>query len=1002
MLLFSFESFSQLTGTDYLTKPARVISWQVNVEGKTTVPDAQTTTDKIKTYKYFDGFGRLLQDIIEGATPAGKDLIQLYSYDGFGRQTKSYLPFEYTSVSTGEPYQDRATAISNQASYYTTGTTAGKIPYDAKPWVQSGVEESPLQRLLKQGSVGNGFQTDEHYKTVNYRASVSGDNVKKWAPDGSSASTYSANELQVSEGTDEASATIAVFTDKMGRMVLKRQQVTSTPTWLDTYYIYDLLGNLAWVVPPKAVAKLSSIGGTWNVTSVPNLVFSYVYDYKNRVIEKKVPGAEVVYIIYDPLDRVVLVQSGNLRSSNKWLYSKYDASGRVITEGVYTDATHTTRSGMQSYVDGLSCYGSSSTTYYEARTTGTASYYTNSCFPTSGTEERLYYYYDDYDTDNDGSADFAYSSQGLSGEGPVTALTRGMPTAINKRIIGASNWLRSVSFYDKRLNPLQVKSDNQLRALLQDHTTTVIDFAGRLNIKNEYHSTSSTANITVRADYSYDVMKRLTEVGQVINSSSRVIVARYEYNALGSLVDKKLHSTNGTSYLQSVDYRYNIRGQLTSINNSTLTSDGGTTNDESNDLWGMDLLYEQQEYCAPGSCDVEVINNTANWTGRISAVKWKASVSGGNTDQRAYVFSYDLAGRMSAAKYIAYNNSTTGWTKHPNGYNEEVSYDENGNIATMLRKAVITASVTTIDSMSYDYGTAADNNQLLNMTESGSNSYGYRNFTSNSSGYSYDNNGNLTADAKKGTTITYNELNKPVRITDTSTSKYVEYGYDAAGVRLSKTVYDGSTTKTYNYIAGQFYDENNALSYFSMAEGRVRNASGTFIYEYFITDHQGNVRVSFEDNGSGTAVVRQENSYYPFGMAMPGNTIPSSPNKHLYNAGSELQDEFSGIIDYYSTFFREYDPVLGRFNGVDPQASATMELSIYHYSFNDPVNFNDPMGDKAAAPTTNAGDLLQILLSGNINLLEINEYVWWTQMTFTFGGDGQIHGVAIYDNYGGG
>lgn len=343
----------------------------------------------------------------------------------------------------------------------------------------------------------------------------------------------------------------------------------------------------------------------------------------------------------------------------------------------------------------------------------------------------------------------------------------------------------------------------------------------------------------------------------------------------------------------------------------------------------MDLLYEQQEYCAPGSCDVEVINNTANWTGRISAVKWKASVSGGNTDQRAYVFSYDLAGRMSAAKYIAYNNSTTGWTKHPNGYNEEVSYDENGNIATMLRKAVITASVTTIDSMSYDYGTAADNNQLLNMTESGSNSYGYRNFTSNSSGYSYDNNGNLTADAKKGTTITYNELNKPVRITDTSTSKYVEYGYDAAGVRLSKTVYDGSTTKTYNYIAGQFYDENNALSYFSMAEGRVRNASGTFIYEYFITDHQGNVRVSFEDNGSGTAVVRQENSYYPFGMAMPGNTIPSSPNKHLYNAGSELQDEFSGIIDYYSTFFREYDPVLGRFNGVDPQASATMELSIY-------------------------------------------------------------------------
>ncbi|MBL0233522.1 MAG: hypothetical protein IPQ08_07635 [Chitinophagaceae bacterium] len=76
-------------------------------------------------------------------------MIQLYSYDGFGRQTKSYLPFEYTSVSTGEPYQDRATAISNQASYYTSGTTAGKIPYDAKPWVQSGGGGEPTATTLK-------------------------------------------------------------------------------------------------------------------------------------------------------------------------------------------------------------------------------------------------------------------------------------------------------------------------------------------------------------------------------------------------------------------------------------------------------------------------------------------------------------------------------------------------------------------------------------------------------------------------------------------------------------------------------------------------------------------------------------------------------------------------------------------------------------------------------------------------------------------------------------
>ncbi len=80
-------------------------------------------------------------------------------------------------------------------------------------------------------------------------------------------------------------------------------------------------------------------------------------------------------------------------------------------------------------------------------------------------------------------------------------------------------------------------------------------------------------------------------------------------------------------------------------------------------------------------------------------------------------------------------------------------------------------------------------------------------------------------------------------------------------------------------------------------------------------------------------------------MPMNGNYMPTDPNKKLYNAGSEWQDEFGGIIDYYSTFFREYDPVIGRFNSVDPKADMTVELSIYHYSGNNPINFNDPMGD---------------------------------------------------------
>jgi RHS repeat-associated protein len=85
-------------------------------------------------------------------------------------------------------------------------------------------------------------------------------------------------------------------------------------------------------------------------------------------------------------------------------------------------------------------------------------------------------------------------------------------------------------------------------------------------------------------------------------------------------------------------------------------------------------------------------------------------------------------------------------------------------------------------------------------------------------------------------------------------------------------------------------------------------------------------------------------------MQMAGSYMPANANKKLYNAGSEWQDDVEGMADYYSTFFREYDPVIGRFNGVDPVSESFESWSTYHYSYNNPVNFNDPMGN-TAAPT---------------------------------------------------
>ncbi|KKO91327.1 hypothetical protein AAW12_11105 [Sphingobacterium sp. Ag1] len=114
-----------------------------------------------------------------------------------------------------------------------------------------------------------------------------------------------------------------------------------------------------------------------------------------------------------------------------------------------------------------------------------------------------------------------------------------------------------------------------------------------------------------------------------------------------------------------------------------------------------------------------------------------------------------------------------------------------------------------------------------------------------------------------------------------------------------------------------------------------------------IKDHQGDVCVGFEEQ-SGVAVVRKENSYYPFGLQFPGTVIPSGANRNLYNGGSEWENAFSNLPDLYRTDHRMYDPALGRFLSPDPLTLSSAGYGTYHYAYNNPLLFNNPLGLKAA------------------------------------------------------
>jgi len=933
----------------------------IRVPGITTddAINALSNTQKQTTRTYTDGMGRVLQSIGVDASPLQNDMIQPVAYDNLGRQVKAYLPYAGQAADTIGVFRSNALTTAQKAFYNQTGQYL--IAVDTNAFTQQVFENSPLQRMLKSGTVGVGFQplSGQHYKTVSYRYNntTQDGSIPVWNPDGTftASNYYAANALSVTDGIDEDNAETLTFTDKAGHVVLKRQKLGATN--LDTYYIYNLAGMISYIVPPKAV---SLMGGTLNLTTagVNKLIYHYVYDNLGRPVEKTVPAQGRLFIVYDPLNRPVLMQDSNMRIVNKWNYIKYDVKGRPISQGIYTDATRTSRTAMQTYVSGLA--SGYNTAWYETRTSTLTNngYYTSTIFPTSSTgtlTPLAYAYFDDYDTDLNGTANFSYAPQSLPGEGSpaaTTAAVKDMPTVVCKTTVGSgisSTWLTKVTFYDKRGNPVQTQSNNQLyysgMLSLTDKSTTVPDFIGVPQVNQVSKQTGASTTITVQTSFTYDHMNRVKTVSQGYNGAAATVVAAYTYNELGQVVKKSLGFVSAGTYLQNVDMRYNVRGQLLSINNSKLSNDAGQTNGDTNDLFGLQLLYDKTD---------ANLGNTAYYNGKVSAVKWMSKDGSGNSSyERAFRYYYDGMGRDTAAIYAERTTAGTGAFTVTHGWDENrITYDQNGNILSLFRNTATqaTGNHTPIDNLTYTYDTA-NPNQLKSVADATGNAGGFRSGTGN---YTYDGNGNLASDPYKGIgSLTYNVLNRTDKISfSSSANKYIDYTYDADGSLIRKRQYDNvggvlTLQNTTDYIDGFVY-LNGTLQYFPMPEGRVLNSAGTLSREFTIADQQGNVRICFDNTGTGgTAQTRQENSYYAFGLIMPGSNVVGNGNKNLYNGGSEWQNDYGNLPDYYQTYYRNYDAAIGRWVGVDPNPESAESMSVYQYGVNNPILFNDPLGNRA-------------------------------------------------------
>ncbi|MGY3792179.1 DUF6443 domain-containing protein [Aquimarina sp. 433] len=907
-----------------------------------------TTTSRFRSYLYYatdtnvrqyfwnpvltkiDGNGVPVTELIQQTKP--KDIITHYAYDNYGRQAKEHLPYASEETQNGDIYTNPLAELN---AFYNTP----KYQNTPNPYSETIFEASPLNRPLKQAAPGADWQAqstgDDHTIKLDRTLNSDADNVVYFKVNFHAGNTvipilqkvgnYPANELFVTitkdenwTESDESDHTTQEYTDKLGRVILKRTFNNNTPH--DTYYVYDDFGNLTFVLPPKI-----TVNNGVSSTELSELAYQYKYDRRNRLVEKKIPGKGWEYIIYNKLDQPILTQDAVQRPNRQWLFTKYDAFGRVVFTGLETFPWDTTRAGLQQNLD-----NDVDAAQYEAKTddkyiivNGIKIYYSNNTFPGGG-EMHTINYYDNYTFDRDGMNKPA-TIFGVA----TTNATKGLATGSKVRVLGTNQWITTVIAYDSKGQVIWTGSRNDYLNTT-DIVETQLDFTGKPIQVKTTHTKGSNAAIVTTDTFTYDHMGRLLTQKQQIGTHPQELIVQNNYDDLGQLENKKVGNAEQAP-LQTIDYKYNVRGWLTDINDVANIGD---------DLFTFKINYTDVE----GLYDVPELYN-----GNISQTIWRTA---NDNTKRSYSYQYDALNRITRANSLKDNSLMAGDAYSIWG----IAYDKNGNIGRITRNGRPGGGATkTIDELYYTYS----NNKLEKVREAITTVHkdeGFIDGTNTNNDYVYDVNGNMTIDCNKGiTNIAYNHLNLPtsIAINDQvrSNTGNISYIYDATGVKQKKIVSGGSSLTT--EYAGNYVYENGQLQFFNTSEGYVEpNGNSGYDYVYQLKDIWNNVRITYSDgdndgkidlvrnnadiDGDGDLAheIRREQNFYPFGLEHKGyNTTLRGVKNNLKTYQDQEFTEDLGL-NTHEWRYRVSDPAIGRFWQIDPLAEDYTYNSTYAFQEN--------------------------------------------------------------------
>lgn len=940
-----------------------------------------TNGASIENVSYYNGLGDL-SEIVSTASGTSDNVYTFKTYDSKGRESKNFYP---TPIGSGLDFKDYYSFVSASSNYYNDEYAFKQNYYD------------DADHIVREDVAGNNWHAHSAHNEFSYETNTLSDKVIRYDADPIAKSYYPEGCLEKESAKDADGNEVVIFKDLDGNTILERRNQG------DTYYVYDKLGQLRYILSPQYQEK----------EDLAAYAYQYDYDKCGNLVRKTLPGSQYTQYWYDKEGLLAYEQDALLRDKGLYRFYLYDRFDRVVLVGT-TTSCNTNIKNAKLNVSFSSQNGGIANSGY--------AFYGNTSNFSKGSNVSLEkaYYYDSYDFLSGAfKDDFAPISPSQKG---------GCNDLLAGSIIKTSNgqFLFTVNSYDPKGNLINTSTKG-----LKGYTSKV-------------SNTYSLTNKLVTSDAELDV-----KYGELLKIS-----LTNEYSTRNNLlISKKLILSHGEGPESSstLNYMYDATNRLSQI---VRPEQYGNVS-YSYDVHGWPVKIESNSFKEELSYSDGV--GTPCYNGNISSLKWSNS---NYSEKRGYKFHYDRLNRLTEANY----GEGESLSNAGDNFKESVNYDLNGNITSLERhgkKQDGTYGV--IDKLNV----SLNGNQIVNISDAADKIVyeGALDFEPASDGISsckYNDFGALISDTGRGITmIEYDNNKNPIRI-QFSNGNVTKYIYSAEGTKL-RTIYytampninvpDGctheldaseiQTTDSLDFLMeGNLILKNGRINKYLFEGGycgiakpappfslyedgsdseiseeeqkayeerrkewtkavEALNATDAFNFYYYNKDHLGNNREVIDFRGKICQVI----NYYPFGTPFSDQSTTLQADFQPYKYNGKEFDMMHGL-NTYDYGARQYNPIVPTWDRIDPLCENFGYMSPYNYCLDNPVNTTDQdgegpiLGAVIGGGTELACQLIENYDTNSSVLDNLSKNVNWTNVGIAAGEGALTSGVSAFKGLG--